>query len=227
MGYDEEAGITKAMTSAKHNACKTGAFPRALCQPVVFIFMIWAAVASPSVGAAELKPVDLGLLLKGARAQIGVTLSYNPAYQKIAFPGGDVKPETGVCTDVIVRAYRNAGLDLQLLVHEDMRRSFRSYPRLWGLRSPDPNIDHRRVPNLEVFFKRHGKTLPISKSPADYKPGNIVTWKLPSGRDHIGIVSREEKDGRPLLVHNIGFGTRADDILFAFRITGHYRYALD
>ena len=140
------------------------------------------------------------------------------------FPGGDVPIDRGVCTDVIVRAYRSIGVDLQLLVNQDMRKAFPAYPRKWGLSRPDPNIDHRRVENLAVFFVRHGQSLPITKEATDYRPGDLVTWRLPDGHPHIGIVSDRSADGRPLLVHNIGAGAKVEDILFAFTITGHYRY---
>lgn len=138
--------------------------------------------------------------------------------------------ETGVCTDVVIRAYRALGFDLQRLVHEDMRRDFARYPKLWGLSRPDRNIDHRRVPNLQVFFTRHGKSLGASENPADYRPGDIVTWDLTYPRrplPHIGIVTgKMSQDGkRPLIVHNIGAGVRVEDILLEYKITGHYRYA--
>lgn len=159
-----------------------------------------------------------------------MTLSYDGGYKAIPYPNGDVPPETGVCTDVIIRAYRALGFDLQKLVHEDMKRNFSKYPRLWGLSRPDRNIDHRRVPNLQVFFARHGKSLPVTKDPANYKTGDIVTWNLahPSrSLPHIGIVSdKMSADGKtPLVVHNIGGGTQIEDMLFNYKITGHYRYA--
>jgi len=164
-------------------------------------------------------------LVDAAATQIGVTVGYDGAYAKLAYPGGDVPLETGVCTDVVVRAYRALGVDLQQRVHEDMRRAFDAYPKLWGLRSPDRNIDHRRVPNLAAYFARHGETLAVSQNDASvYAPGDIVTWRLPSGVPHIGIVSTRRAGGRPTVVHNIGAGTRDDDALFAFVVTGHYRY---
>jgi hypothetical protein len=166
-------------------------------------------------------------LVAAARAQIGVTLYYDPAYVRLAYPGGDVDIARGVCTDVIVRAYRTLGLDLQRAVHEDMRAHWHAYPKLWGLRQPDRHIDHRRVPNLAVWFQRHGESLPITDRAADYAAGDIVTWRLPSGVPHIGIVSdRLSPAGIPLVVHNIGFGTREDDVLFVYTVTGHYRYAV-
>jgi len=163
-------------------------------------------------------------LLAGADRQVGVTVVYDGSYRKLAYPGGDVPAERGVCTDVVVRAFRGAGIDLQLLVHEDMTRAFAAYPRAWGTRAPDRNIDHRRVPNLATFFARHGTALPVSRNAADYLPGEIVTWRLPSGLPHVGLVSARVEGGRPLVVHNIGAGTVYEDVLFAFPITGRYRY---
>lgn len=165
------------------------------------------------------------LILEGAYGQVGVTTIYDARYTVIPYPGGDVPLERGVCCDVIVRAYRRAGLDLQRLVHEDMLRSFESYPRIWGLTKPDPNIDHRRVPNLATFFTRHGTRLHVTTRAADYRPGDIVTWRLPvTGAAHIGIVTDRVEDGRPLIVHNVGAGTRIEDVLFAYTVTGHYSY---
>jgi uncharacterized protein YijF (DUF1287 family) len=139
---------------------------------------------------------------------------------------GDVPDDRGVCTDLVVRAYRALGVDLQVLVHEDMKRNFRLYPQAWGLRGPDANIDHRRVPNLQKFFQRAGASLPVTASAQHYRPGDVVTWRLPGNLPHIGIVSdRRVADGsRPRILHNIGAGPVEDDILFAFPITGHYRY---
>lgn len=164
-------------------------------------------------------------LVSAARAQVGVTLLYDGSYVRLAYPGGDVPIVRGVCTDVLVRAYREQGVDLQVLVHEDMRRAWDAYPKTWGLTRPDRHIDHRRVPNLAVFFARHGTTLGVGRDPRDYTAGDIVTWRLASGVPHIGIVSnRRAADGTPLVIHNIGWGTREDDALFANTITGHFRY---
>lgn len=151
---------------------------------------------------------------------------YDPAYVRIAYPLGDVPRDRGVCTDVIVRAYRKMGIDLQELVHKDMKNNFHLYPKTWGMQKPDPNIDHRRVPNLQKFFSRKGKTLPITKQPEDYQPGHIVTWILPRNLPHIGIVSQEKTpDGsRYLIVHNVGSGQVIEDFLFQYPITGHYQY---
>ncbi|MEO1596872.1 MAG: DUF1287 domain-containing protein [Pseudomonadota bacterium] len=154
------------------------------------------------------------------------SVRYDGSYRAIPYPNGDVPPDVGVCTDVLIRSYRAIGIDLQRLVHEDMRSDFDAYPRDWGLSRPDTNIDHRRVPNLRRFFERHGEALSVSDNPADYKPGDIVTWRLPGNNPHIGIVTAEmSADGeRPLIVHNIGLGPKKDDMLFLFEITGHYRY---
>lgn len=165
-------------------------------------------------------------LVRAARQQVGITVRYDSAYRRIPYPNGDIPADQGVCSDVLIRAYRRLGVDLQVLVHEDMVRSWPAYPKLWGLSRPDANIDHRRVPNLAAFFKRHGQSLPVVHDPLGYRPGDIVTWRLPSGVPHIGLVSdRRSSSGRPLVIHNIGRGTLEEDILFLFTITGHHRYA--
>lgn len=163
---------------------------------------------------------------RAAQQQVGVTVHYDPAYVRLAYPGGDVPVERGVCTDVVVRALRAVGVDLQRLVHEDMKSAFAAYPPLWKLRGTDRNIDHRRVPNLERFFTRKGKSVAVSTQASDYLPGDIVSWRLPNGLAHIGVVSsRRSADGlRPLAVHNIGLGAREEDVLFAWRQVGHYRW---
>ncbi len=152
---------------------------------------------------------------------------YDARYVRIPYPGGDVAADKGVCTDVIIRAYRMLGIDLQKEVHEDMRRNFAKYPGIWGLSRPDRNIDHRRVPNLMRFFSRHGTILSGSANPDDYSPGDIVCWKLTEGTTHIGLVSnKRSEDGRRfMIVHNIGAGQVLEDCLFKFTIIGHYRYA--
>ncbi|BBP82495.1 DUF1287 domain-containing protein [Pseudomonas sp. Pc102] len=186
------------------------------------LFCLCLLLASLGAEAA----VDAGRLVDSARAQIGVTLSYDAVYRRIAYPGGDVPLATGVCTDVVIRALREQGLDLQKVVHEDMRSHFSAYPRNWGLKRPDPNIDHRRVPNLMTWFKRQGMALTPSDQAASYRPGDIVTWDLGRGLQHIGILSdRTGVDGAPLALHNIGRGTQEEDILFRYRIIGHYRFA--
>jgi len=153
---------------------------------------------------------------------------YDPKYVRIPYPGGDVPADTGVCSDEIIRAYRALGIDLQKEVHEDMAANFSAYPnqRRWMLAHPDSNIDHRRVPNLMVFFSRKGTSLPISTQPENYEPGELVTWDLGGGVPHIGIVvdRKSAATGRYMVVHNIGSGPRMEDVLFSWQITGHYRY---
>jgi uncharacterized protein YijF (DUF1287 family) len=188
-----------------------------------------ALVSTKAMGEPPSAPPSLVAerLIAAARAQVGVTTIYDPTFAKLAYPGGDLPPDRGVCTDVIVRAYRDAfGIDLQQLVHEDMLATFKSYPTVWGLKAPDASIDHRRVLNLKVFFRRKGRELPVSRSPVDYAPGDLVTQELPGGLPHIVIVSdaRSQDGVRPLVIHNIGQGTKIEDSLFVYRITGHYRY---
>jgi uncharacterized protein YijF (DUF1287 family) len=153
---------------------------------------------------------------------------YDPAYVRISYPGGDVPADTGVCTDEIIRSYRSVGVDLQKEVHEDMVRNFDLYTRRWRwvLSRPDPNIDHRRVPNLMVFFARKGESLPLSGRADDYAPGDLVTWDLGGGVPHIGVVvdQKSAKSGRYMIVHNIGQGPRMEDIMFNWKVTGHFRY---
>jgi len=153
---------------------------------------------------------------------------YDPACVRISYPGGDVPADTGVCTDEIIRSYRSVGVGLQKEVHEDMVRNFELYPRRWRwvLNRPDPNIDHRRVPNLMFFFVRKGESLPLSGRADDYAPGDLVTWDLGGGVPHIGVVvdQKSAKSGRYMIVHNIGQGPRMEDIMFNWKVTGHYRY---
>jgi uncharacterized protein YijF (DUF1287 family) len=153
---------------------------------------------------------------------------YEPAYVLIPYPGGDVPADTGVCTDEIIRSYRSVGVDLQKEVHEDMAQNFDLYPRKWRWLTshPDTNIDHRRVPNLMVFFARKGESLALSARAEDYAPGDIVTWDLGGGVPHVGIVvdQKSASSGRFMIVHNIGRGPRMEDVLFNWKITGHYRY---
>lgn len=164
-------------------------------------------------------------LVESARKQVGVTLSYNGAYTKLAYPNGDIPLARGVCTDVIIRALRDAkNLDLQKLVHEDMKKSFSAYPKDWQLKSTDRNIDHRRVPNLKVYFKRNQESLAVTNKPSDYKPGDIVTSMVSGNLPHIMIVSDKlTAKGVPLVIHNIGNGAREEDSLFEYPLTGHYR----
>jgi uncharacterized protein len=164
--------------------------------------------------------------LDAALEQTTYTHSYDPAYVAIAYPGGDVPRETGVCTDVTIRAFRKIGIDLQKEVHEDMKRNFAVYPQYWGLSSTDTNIDHRRVPNLMKYFELQGKAIAISKRKEDYLPGDVVTWNLGEGLEHIGIVTqfKSAQTGQFMIVHNIGAGARHEDVLFSWKIIGHYRY---
>ena len=168
----------------------------------------------------------LKLLVAAAIDQIGTTTGYDPSYVKIDYPNGDVPLDRGVCSDVIVRAFRKGGIDLQKEVHEDMKSAWSEYPKKWNASAPDPNIDHRRVPNLATYFERRGKALPITNNADDYLAGDVVSWDLGSGTGHIGIVVNAWADSekRYLIVHNIGLGARLEDVLFAWKITGHYRY---
>lgn len=154
------------------------------------------------------------------------TVIYDPSYYTISYPNGDIPAGRGVCSDVVIRAYRRLGIDLQKEVHEDMKANFRLYPKNWGLSKPDKNIDHRRVPNLMTFFKRHGLTKPITKNPGDYLPGDIVCWDLGEGVTHIGLVvgKKSPDHKRNLIVHNIGGGQVVADCLFEYKIIGHYKY---
>ena len=169
---------------------------------------------------------QLRQMLDGAIAQAGVTTGYDPSYVALDYPGGDVPENTGVCSDVVVRAFRKAGIDLQKEIHEDIKAARSEYPKRWGPIGPDRNIDHRRVLNLMTYFTRQRKSLPISSSAADYQPGDIVAWELTSGIDHIGNVTNmlSDSDDRYLIVHNIGAGTRIEDVMFAWTIKGHYRF---
>lgn len=185
-------------------------------------------VALPAPSTTATAPRAAPPLVAAARAQIGVTRHYDPAYVRLGYPGGDVPEDRGVCTDVVIRAFRARGLDLQRSIHEDMHGNFDAYPRSWGMRGPDRNIDHRRVPNQMRWFERQGWTAPISTRADSYQAGDIVAWKLQgSGLLHIGIVSdRRSAQGVPLILHNIGAGTQEEDLLFGHSIIGHYRPVL-
>jgi uncharacterized protein YijF (DUF1287 family) len=175
------------------------------------------------VGGA-MADIDATQLVAAARSQIGVTVGYDPAYRRLSYPGGDVPLETGVCCDVVIRALRKQSVDLQRLLHEDMKTNFARYPKNWGLKAPDSNIDHRRVPNLACYFSRQGWSIAVNNDATAYRSGDLVTWNLGNGLTHIGIVSdRQTAKGTPLMIHNIGRGTQEEDILFKFTITGHYR----
>ena len=189
-------------------------------------FRLAAGLVVALLAAPALADAGVAEVLAAAHAQVGTTLIYDPSYQRLAFPGGDVPAERGVCADVVVRAWRAIGIDLQHEVNRDMRAHFAAYPRNWGLRRPDPNIDHRRVPNLETFLRRHARVIAAGSDPAAYRPGDLVSWRLERGEPHIGIVSdRRSSDGlRPLVVHNVGAGTRVEDVLLRWPPVGHFRY---
>lgn len=169
------------------------------------------------------------MLIAAARRQVGITVHYDPAYTPLAFPNGDVARTKGVCTDVLIRAYRDAfGIDLQALVNADMRAAFSAYPTRWGLRRPDRNIDHRRVPNLQTLMTRKGAQLPLPATPQGWRPGDIFTSLIDDRLPHTGIVSdRRGRSGNWAVIHNIGAGAREEDALFAYKLTGHYRFMLD
>lgn len=205
---------------------------RAVLQALALTPIVLSACgqAQPLVSEGARRPAGEGALalIDAARQQIGVTLLYDPAYVRLDYPGGDVPRVQGVCTDVVIRAYRDAlGADLQQLVHEDMAAHFSAYPRIWGLSRTDRNIDHRRVPNLRTFWKRQGAALPVSQNPDDWQPGDIFTSMVGGRLPHTGIVSdRLADNGNPLVIHNIGGGTREEDVLFAHDLNGHYRWKL-
>jgi hypothetical protein len=180
-----------------------------------------AAAAQVNQNATPLEKVNAGAI-----EQTSVTTGYDASYVKLDYPNGDVPPGTGVCADVVVRAFRQAGVDLQQELHQDMKRNFPKYPQKWGARKPDPNIDHRRVPNLMTWLDRQEKSLPITKDAKDYLPGDVVAWELDNGLMHIGLVSKIKVEGsdRYAVVHNIGIGARLEDVLFAWKVIGHYRY---
>ena len=188
-------------------------------------FMLYLVLSISSISVAS--TFDKALV-DAAIERTTYKIIYNGSYFSIPYPNGDVPKYFGVCTDVIIRSYRAIGTDLQQLVHEDMHANFLAYPskRIWGMKGTDKNIDHRRVPNLQAFFTRHGSVLKISKISSDYKAGDIVTWMLKGNTPHIGIVTNliNSKTGNPMIVRNIGWGPETEDMLFDFKITGHYRY---
>ena len=169
---------------------------------------------------------QLKQFLDSAFEQTKITTGYDPSYVNLEYPGGDVPLETGVCSDVLVRAFRKAGIDLQKEVHEDMTSAWAAYPREWGAARPDRNIDHRRVLNLMTFFVRKGKSVTVTSNRESYLPGDIVAWDLGGGVEHIGVVSdlTTESEQHLKIIHNIGAGTRAEDVLFNWKVIGHYRY---
>jgi uncharacterized protein YijF (DUF1287 family) len=182
------------------------------------------------VGVAAAEPADFGSRLSTAAIERTThSVVYDPSYVVMPYPGGDAPEGRGVCSDEVIRALRSVGVDLQLLLHEDMKKDFSAYPALWGLKRPDSNIDHRRVPNIEAFLSRAGARLPLTASAADYRPGDIVAWNLRGEAGflpHIGIVTdRVGTSGWPMVVHNIGAGPKLEDVLFQWPMTGHYRYS--
>ncbi|HCR49214.1 MAG TPA: DUF1287 domain-containing protein [Bacteroidetes bacterium] len=181
------------------------------------------SAAAPIRRIAVTNPV-VERLISAAIEQVGLTTGYDPAYRTLSYPNGDVPIHTGVCSDVLIRAFRFIDMDFQKEVHEDMRKGFGKYPQLWNMSRPDPNIDHRRVPNLMRFFQRKGWEIPISDEARHYKPGDIVTWIIPPNLTHIGLVTNRIANGdRLMVVHNYGFGTVENDALFLWKQTGHFR----
>jgi uncharacterized protein len=176
---------------------------------------------------SEIASPEIRKILESAAKQTETTKNYDPNYIVIPYPNGDVPMETGVCSDVVIRAFRAAGVDLQKAVHEDMKGNFSAYPQKWNLPQPDTNIDHRRVLNLQKFFERKEKALPVSNKAENYKPGDVVSWDLNGkGMTHIGVVSNifNVETKRYSIIHNIGAGAKIEDVLFDWKITGHYRY---
>lgn len=184
--------------------------------------LVPSGLAQQSVDAASFSlRVAIGAELRALKTEI-----YDPAYVTLAYPMGDVADDRGVCTDTVIRAFRHAGVDLQVEVHEDMRSNFDVYPKIWGLSKPDRNIDHRRVPNLETLFRRKGGARTLSRTPSDYLPGDVVSWRLSgSGLPHIGVVTRNTRRDEPLVAHNIGAGTREEPCLFDWPMEGWFRFA--
>ena len=190
------------------------------------ISIILIVFISPALAQSQAKEDIVVMLVEAAIDRTSHQVTYDGSYRSIDYPGGDVPDNIGVCTDVVIRSYRKIGIDLQKEVHEDMAANFSRYPKNWGLSRPDKNIDHRRVPNLEVFFKRHGVELPVTRDPDDYIAGDLVTWMVAGNLPHIGIVTSNKSSwgDRPMIVHNIGRGPQLEDMLFQYPITGHYRY---
>ncbi len=189
----------------------------------VFVLLVFVALSA----LARATPATFGERLAAAAVERTThDVRYDGSYVSISYPLGDVPSDQGVCTDLVIRAYRALGTDLQKLIHEDMKVSFSNYPNNWGLAKPDSNIDHRRVPNMQRFFARYGSVLSVTGEATAYQAGDLVTWTVPPHLPHIGIVSALKSDDgtRPLIVHNIGRGPKLEDRLFEFPITGHYRF---
>jgi len=187
------------------------------------------APQTPTSSGLTRKPIsqipEIKKAVDSAIEQTQYTVEYDASYARLAYPNGDVPRERGVCADVIVRAFRNAGVDLQKEIHEDMSRHFAAYPNKWGAHKPDSNIDHRRVPNLMTLFERRGKAVPITNKTSDYMPGDVVAWELYNHLLHIGLVTDavSRGSGGYLVGHNIGEGAKIEDVLMAWKIIGHYR----
>lgn len=194
----------------------------------LFAQTLFAQTPFAQAAAKTPRQIFLEKFVAAAVERTNHTVRYVPAYVHLSYPGGDVPADTGVCSDEVIRAYRAVGIDLQKEVHEDMVKDWDAYPHKlkWVQRHPDASIDHRRVPNLMVFFSRKGESLPISVKAEDYSPGDIVTWDLGGDVPHVGmVVDRKSSDtGRLVIVHNIGQGPKMEDVLFNWKITGHYRY---
>lgn len=187
------------------------------------LFYTFTLVSLLSLGAWG-QSVDKSTFVDSALTLVDPTIVYDPSYFSIPYPNGDIPQNKGVCTDVIIRAFRKVGIDLQKEVHEDMVANFEAYPKNWGLKHTDKNIDHRRVPNLMCFFNRRGKEVAITQKATDYKLGDIICWNLGGGITHIGIVVKKDANGNPLILHNIGGGQVIEDVLFLYEIIGHFRY---
>lgn len=193
------------------------------------VVLPWRAASSDQVEAArqniDRQNAQTAGFVDAALDRTRLNVVYDGTYTPIAYPGGDVSKSIGVCTDEVIRSYRALGIDLQKLVHEDMQSNFDFYPKLWGLMTPDTNIDHRRVPNLQTFFSRQGASLPATENADDYKPGDLITCMVRGSRPHIAIVVPAPKRGeRPWIMHNCGFGPKMEDKLFGWKLTGHYRW---
>jgi uncharacterized protein len=193
---------------------------------IFLLCSLWGIATSVAQDSSTTNQLGQRILTQ-ARSQIGITTGYDPSYTALGYPGGDVPMRTGVCSDVVIRALRPLGLDLQKAVHEDMRNHFRTYPQRWGLKGPDKNIDHRRVPNLMHYLEQNHVRLDNSPNhPSSFHAGDIVAWDLGGGVLHIGIVSEPKSGPIPWVVHNIGMGTVEENILFQYRIIGHYQIRL-
>lgn len=192
----------------------------------ILISTLCVLTVLPFTGGIAFASSATEAVVQAAQNRTLLSVRYDPKYVSLAYPGGDVPADTGVCTDVVIRTFRTAfNYDFQKAVHEDMKANFTAYPKNWGLKRPDKNIDHRRVPNLERFLKRQGASLPVTKNAEDYQAGDIVSWRLGGRLPHIGIVSDKKTAwGTPLIIHNIGGGVVEDDLLFNTDINGHYRF---